>query len=127
MNPTVQLQRTPVAVSLHVLSQPPLFTAQVSANDGTKAEKEKEMEGMLTRGPCFSDSMVMLGETKLHASKEYTIKQQHSRMSCILVFFHVAFTDGITTPQFSYIETFEYREKYDVHIHKESHNHDAYQ
>lgn len=118
VNPTVQLQRTPVAVSLHVLSQPPLFTAQVSADDRTKAEKEKEMEGMLTHDPCYSDTMVMWGETKLHASEEYT---NNSTVGChvFLSFFHVAlsmhrWTNCITTPQFSYVETFGYRDRYNV-------------
>lgn len=49
VNPTGQLQRTPVAVSLHVLSQPPLLTAQVSA-DG-RAEMEERKEGLLPREP----------------------------------------------------------------------------
>lgn len=53
MNPTGQLQRTPVAVSLHVLSQPPLFTAQVSADGGTKMEEEKGKKGVLTCDPLL--------------------------------------------------------------------------
>lgn len=53
MNPTGQLQRTPVAVSLHVLSQPPLFTAQVSAGGGTEREKETGKKGVLTLDPLL--------------------------------------------------------------------------
>lgn len=88
VNPTGQLQRTPVAVSLHVLSQPPLFTAQVSVDGGTEVEKEKEKKGVLTSDPCFWESMtkkletlkVMWVETKLHVVEEYTVKQRHRKI-----------------------------------------------
>lgn len=80
VNPTGQLQRTPVAVSLHVLSQPPLLTAQVSVDGSTKMEKEKE-GGVLTGDPCFWNIMkiklqtlkVVWVETKLHV-------QEHTRI-----------------------------------------------
>lgn len=45
VNPTGQLQRTPVAVSLHVLSQPPLLTAQVSAQTVGQGWKKKKRKG----------------------------------------------------------------------------------
>lgn len=44
MKPTGQLHRTPVAVSLHVLSQPPLLTAQVSAQKDRDKQRRAEAD-----------------------------------------------------------------------------------
>lgn len=50
VNPTGQLQRTPVAVSLHVRSQPPLFTAHVSEEGDRKTGSQSPG----TEAPCLS-------------------------------------------------------------------------
>lgn len=58
VNPTGQLQRTPVAVSLHVLSQPPLFTAQVSVGWRNRVGKRERGKGGVNMWhPRFGSSM----------------------------------------------------------------------
>lgn len=44
MKPTGQLQWTPVAASWHLLSQPPLLTAQVSVEGGVGGKRVTSLE-----------------------------------------------------------------------------------
>lgn len=134
VNPTGQLQRTPVAVSLHVLSQPPLFTAQVSAGGGRQAERGKEKEGDVNLWPLLlkhheketTHTEGDVGWDKASCSRR--IHKQHSRTLCRLFLsflkLHVALSthrwrNYITTPQFSWWDIL-YRDKYSVHTHRKS-------
>lgn len=78
VNPTGQLHRTPVAVSLQVRSQPPLLTAHVSAEWKRKRERERGEKGSVMKCSGGGERHQLFGAILQYYESSLSYKQANS-------------------------------------------------